>query len=65
MTSDCFWHLKHLQIKLPKEKRDKVGIMFYIHNQLIVNGTDLPKLIEHLCPDLNIIFSTQKLTINI
>jgi hypothetical protein len=47
--------------KLPKEKRDKTA--FVLHTQPVdQHGTDLPAVVEAMCPDLNIIFSTQKLS---
>ena len=41
---------------LPKEKSDKVAL--YLHTQAIdQNGTDLFAVIEHLCPEYNILVS--------
>ena len=46
--------------RLPKEKRDKTA--FVLHTQPVdPNGTDLPAVVKEMCPDLNIIFSTEKL----
>ena len=60
MTSDSILAFKTFADKLPKEKRDKVA--YVLHTQPIdQNGTDLPAVVEELCPDLNIIFSTNKL----
>ena len=60
MTSDSIMAFKTFADKLPKEKRDKVA--YVLHTQPIdQNGTDLPAVVEELCPDLNIIFSTNKL----
>ncbi len=60
MTSDTIMAFKTFADKLPKEKRDKVA--YVLHTQPIdQNGTDLPAVVEELCPDLNIIFSTNKL----
>ena len=60
MTSDTILAFKEFADKLPKEKRDRTA--FILHTQPIdQNGTDLPAVVEELCPDLNIIFSTQKL----
>ena len=61
MTSDTILAFKTFAEKLPKEKRDKVA--FVLHTQPVDNnGTDLPAVVQELCPDLNIIFSTQKLS---
>ena len=61
MTSDTILAFKTFADRLPKEKRDKVA--FVLHTQPVdQNGTDLPAVVEAMCPDLNIIFSTQKLT---
>ena len=60
MTSDTILAFKEFADNLPKEKRDKVA--FVLHTQPVDNnGTDLPAVVEELCPDLNIIFSTEKL----
>jgi len=60
MTSDTIMAFKTFADKLPKEKRDKTA--FVLHTQPVDSaGTDLPEVIKELCPDLNIIFSTQKL----
>jgi glycosyltransferase involved in cell wall biosynthesis len=60
MTSDSIMAFKTFAERLPKEKRDKVA--YVLHTQPIDNnGTDLPAVVEELCPDLNIIFSTNKL----
>ena len=61
MTSDTILAFKEFADKLPKEKREKVA--FVLHTQPVDNnGTDLPAVVQELCPDLNIIFSTQKLS---
>jgi len=60
MTSDSIMAFKTFAERLPKEKRDKVA--YVLHTQPVDNnGTDLPAVVEELCPDLNIIFSTNKL----
>ena len=60
MTSDTIMAFREFAYQLPKEKRDKTA--YVLHTQPIdQNGTDLPAVIEELCPDLNIIFSTNKL----
>ena len=61
MTSDSILAFKEFADKLPKEKRDKVA--YVLHTQPVDNnGTDLPAVVNEMCPDLNIIFSTQKLS---
>ena len=61
MTSDAILSFKTFADKLPKEKRDKTA--FVLHTQPTdQHGTDLPAVVQELCPDLNIIFSTQKLS---
>ena len=61
LTSDTIMAFREFAYGLPKEKRDKVA--FVLHTQPVdQNGTDLPAVVEAMCPDLNIIFSTQKLT---
>jgi len=61
MTSDTILAFKTFADKLPKEKRDKVA--FVLHTQPVDNnGTDLPAVVQEICPDLNIIFSTNKLS---
>ena len=60
MTSDTIMAFKTFADRLPKEKRDKTA--FVLHTQPVDNnGTDLPAVAAELCPDLNIIFSTEKL----
>ena len=59
MTSDTILAFKEFADKLPKEKREKVA--FVLHTQPVDNnGTDLPAVVQELCPDLNIIFSFQQ-----
>ena len=62
MTSDTILAFKTFADKLPKkEKRDKVA--YVLHTQPVDNnGTDLPAVVQELCPDLNVIFSTNKLS---
>ena len=60
MTSDTIMAFREFAYRLPKEQRDKVA--FVLHTQPIdPNGTDLPEVVKAMCPDLNIIFSTEKL----
>ena len=61
MTSDSIMAFKEFAYSLPKEKRDRVA--YVLHTQPIdPNGTDLPAVVQELCPDLNVIFSTEKLS---
>ena len=61
LTSDAIMAFKTFADQLPKEKRDKTA--FVLHTQPVdQHGTDLPAVVEAMCPDLNIIFSTQKLS---
>ena len=61
MTSDTIMAFKTFADKLPKEKRDKTA--FVLHTQPVDgNGTDLTAVVQELCPDLNIIFSTNRLS---
>ena len=60
LTSDTIMAFKTFADKLPKDKRDKTA--FVLHTQPVDNnGTDLPAVVQEMCPDLNIIFSTNKL----
>ena len=61
MTSDTILAFKEFADNLPEEKRKKTA--FVLHTQPVDdNGTDLPAVVQELCPDLNIIFSTNKLS---
>ena len=61
MTSDLILAFKTFADGLTQEQRDKVG--FVLHTQPVDNnGTDLPAVIDEICPDLNVVFSTEKLT---
>ena len=47
--------------KLPKEKRDKVA--YVLHTQPVDNnGTDLPAVVQELCPDLKHNIFNEKLS---
>jgi len=60
MTSDTIMAFREFAYRLPKEKRDKTA--FILHTQPVDgNGTDLPAVVQEMCPDLNVIFSTNKL----
>lgn len=61
MTSDTIMAFREFAYRLPEEKRKKVA--YVIHSQPVdQHGTDLPAVVEEMCPDLNIIFSTEKLS---
>jgi len=61
MTSDTILAFKEFADNLPEEKRKKTA--FVLHTQPVDNnGTDLPAVVQELCPDLNVIFSTNKLS---
>ena len=60
MVGDSLLAFQHFVNQLPPEKRSRVT--YVMHTQPIDNnGTDLPKLIEHLMPEVNVVFSQQKL----
>ena len=60
MTSDSIMAFREFAYRLPKEQRDKVA--YVLHTQPVDGaGTDLPAVVQEMCPDLNIIFSTEKL----
>ena len=60
MVGDSLLAFKEFVNQLPPEKRSRVT--YVMHTQPIDNnGTDLPKLIEHLMPEVNVVFSQQKL----
>ena len=60
MVGDSLLAFKEFVNQLPPEKRSRVT--YVMHTQPIDNnGTDLPKLIEHLMPEVNVVFSSQKL----
>jgi len=60
MTSDCITAFNEFKNMLPENKKDRVA--YIMHTQPSdQNGTDLPRMIRHLYPDLNVFFSTQKL----
>ena len=61
MSSDTILAFKEFADRLPEEKRDKIA--YVMHTQPVdQNGTDLPAIVQEICPELNVIFSTQKLT---
>ena len=60
LTSDTIMAFREFAYGLPEEERKHVA--FVLHTQPVdQNGTDLPAVVQELCPDLNIIFSTNKL----
>jgi glycosyltransferase involved in cell wall biosynthesis len=60
MTSDALLAFQEFRNRLPEEKKDKVA--FLMHTQpRDENGTDLPRLVRHLMPECNIVFSQDKL----
>ena len=60
MTSDALLAFQEFRNRLPKEKQDKVA--FLLHTQpRDENGTDLRRLVRHLLPECNIVFSENKL----
>tara|TARA_B100001939_G_scaffold215342_1_gene185195 strand:+ start:1953 stop:3386 length:1434 start_codon:yes stop_codon:yes gene_type:complete len=60
MVGDSLLAFQHFVNQLPPEKRSRVT--YVMHTQPVdQNGTDLPKLIEHLMPEVNVVFSQQKL----
>ena len=61
LTSDTIMAFREFAYRLPKEQRDKVA--YVMHTQPIDNnGTDLPAVVKEMCPDLNVVFSTNKLS---
>ena len=61
MTSDALLAFQEFRNRLPEEKKDKVA--FLMHTQpRDENGTDLPRLVRHLMPECNVVFSQDKLT---
>jgi len=60
MTSDLIMAFKTFADGLTEEQKQKIG--FVLHTEPVDNnGTDLPAVVEELCPDLNIVFSREKL----
>ena len=60
LTSDTSMAFREFAYSLPEEERKHVA--FVLHTQPVdQNGTDLPAVVQEMCPDLNIIFSTNKL----
>tara|TARA_B100000459_G_scaffold102736_1_gene58969 strand:- start:13 stop:1437 length:1425 start_codon:yes stop_codon:yes gene_type:complete len=60
LTSDTIMAFREFAYGLPEEERKHVA--FVLHTQPVdQNGTDLPAVVQEMCPDLNIIFSTNKL----
>ena len=60
LPGDCLLAFQDFVNQLPPEKRSRVT--YVMHTQPIDNnGTDLPKIVEHLMPEVNVVFSAQKL----
>ena len=60
MTSDALLAFQEFRNRIPKEKQDKVA--FLLHTQpRDENGTDLKRLVRHLLPECNVVFSENKL----
>jgi len=60
MTSDLIMAFKTFADGLTEEQKQKIG--FVLHTEPVDNnGTDLPAVVEELCPDLNVVFSREKL----
>ncbi len=60
MVGDCLLAFQEFVNQLPPEKRNKVT--YVMHTQPVDNnGTDLPRLIEHLMPEVNVVFSHKRL----
>jgi glycosyltransferase involved in cell wall biosynthesis len=60
LTSDTIMAFREFAYGLPEEERKHVA--FVLHTQPVdQNGTDLPAVVQEMCPDLNVIFSTNKL----
>ena len=60
MTGDSLLAFQYFVNQLPEDKRDRVT--YVMHTQPVdEHGTDLPTLIEHLMPEVNVVFSNQKL----
>ena len=60
LTSDIILAFRVFCDSIPKEDADKCALL--MHTQpLDENGTDLPEVAKHLCPDYDVIFSADKL----
>tara|TARA_B100000902_G_scaffold258730_1_gene244937 strand:+ start:1960 stop:3399 length:1440 start_codon:yes stop_codon:yes gene_type:complete len=60
MVGDCLLAFQQFVNQLPEEKRSRVT--YVMHTQPVDNnGTDLPRLIEHLMPEVNVVFSHKRL----
>jgi len=61
MAADLMMAYKGFYESLPKEKAERTMLLY--HTEPIDNaGTDLPRLHNHLCPHVNVKFSTNKLS---
>ena len=59
--SDVIMAFNEFCQRVGKEKASKIALLMHT-NPVDQNGTDLPKIVETLTPDANVIFSTQKLS---
>ena len=59
--SDVIYSYKQFCEKIGKEKADKTCLLMHT-TPVDENGTDLPKVVETLAPDCNVIFSSKKLS---
>ena len=60
VPSDVILAYKHFCDMLPKEKSDKCVLVMHTA-PVDQNGTDLPEVVRNVCPDYDVIFSSQKL----
>ena len=60
VPSDVILAYKHFCDMLPKEKSDKCVLVMHAA-PVDQNGTDLPEVVRNVCPDYDVIFSSQKL----
>jgi len=61
MTSDVLLAFKEFANQLSKEKQKKCALVLHT-TPVDQHGTDLPEVVKEVCPDLNVIFSTNKLS---
>lgn len=58
--SDVIWAFSKFVDMLPEDKRNSVCLIMHT-NPIDENGTDLPAVKQALCPDYNVIFSTDRI----
>ena len=61
MTSDVLLAFKEFANQLSKEQQKKCALVLHT-TPVDQHGTDLPEVVKEVCPDLNVIFSTNKLS---